>query len=266
MALPKKSSLRNTYPSNVGIVRIEELLNQTDENSTFLPQSIDIADLDMAVFTCVNEGDLSLSILTENDERVKVDTIFMNNERWGEFQKTWHLQDENKNIVPPFITMERTNILKGTIYGDKFNIPNKKTFTYYKIPIIENDSLTYIHYKITQPSAINIEYDVRLITAFITDVNEIVELYLNKFNERQLYIDINGHYMQLNLEDIISDSTLNDLEGKRYYVKSFKLVLKAYLIKKSDFQIIKAPTSIINKFTNNNSDLFSIKQDINTPE
>jgi hypothetical protein len=266
MALPKKTSLRNTYPANVGIVRVEELLNQTDENSTFLPQSIDIADLDIAVFNCANEGDLSLSILSENDERVKVDTIFMNNERWGEFQKTWHLQDDNKNLVPPFITMERTNILKGTIYGEKFNIPNKKAFSYYKMPVIENDMLTYIHYKITQPTPIDIEYEIRLISAFITDVNEMVELYLNKFNERQLYINVNGHYMPLNLEDVSSDGTLNDLEGKRYYVKVFKVVLRGYLIKKSDFQIVKAPTSIINKYSVNNQELFSMKNNINKPE
>jgi len=238
MGIPKKN-LVNVYPPIPGDVEVQKLMDQTDENTTFLPTSISLEDIDMAVNECLNNGKLELFTISNGSDRTKVPVIFMSNERWGEFSKTWKFIDDNYNLVPPFVTLKKNEILKGTYLGERYNIPNKRTFQYLKTPYYEDNSYGYIIYKIPQPTAINLTYDVKLFTRYLVDVNEIAELYFNQFSDRQLYIDVNGHYMQINLEESGSDNTLNDIDGERFYVKTFNLLVKGYILKKSDFEVVK---------------------------
>ena len=61
-----------------------------------------------------------------------------------------------------------------------------------------------------------------------------------------------GHHMPLKLEDISDNSTTSDLDGRRYYQKTYALILKGYLLREEDFKKLASIDDInISVSTNN---------------
>jgi hypothetical protein len=234
MPLPKKKKFDiNVYPGYEGAVRVEEIMQKSDDKTTFLPPSITIEDIETEMFNLLNKGRL---IVTGRNGAIPC--IFMNDERWATFSKTWMISDVDKNISTPFITMKRKEVLKGTYRGDSSNIPNKKEFQYLKVPNYENGVHGYDIYKIPQPSPVDIEYDVQLFSRNMHDINTFSEKYLSAFTDMQVYINVNGHYFEvLYNESVGMDMTdsLDNVEGDRYYVTTIGLTVKAYLQNQEKF-------------------------------
>ena len=108
MALPKKVKLTlDTNPPKIGteylkygMDRIEELMRATDTKTKYLPRTILLEDLDQVLFDYVNRDGMKATI----DNKV-VPTFYLDNDRWGEFSKTWKFMDNDKNVPTPYITV-----------------------------------------------------------------------------------------------------------------------------------------------------------------
>lgn len=250
MSLPKKrKSDNNIIDGKILGDRVEQIMSESDLKSTYLPKSILIKDLDQGFNDLLEDGELELTI----DEK-KVPVIFMSNERWAEFSKTWVMVNDDNNVVPPFITIKRSDVKQGT-YIEKYSIPNRKVFTYLKVPTYKDRILGYDLYKIPQPTPIDITYEVKFFTRYLIDVNSFYELYLNKYYDRQLYININGHYIQTLMEDLSSDDTIDNVEGDRYYVKTISILLRGYIQEEKDFKIVETKNRITNIVEINNKEV-----------
>jgi len=232
------------YKEKVGVERVEEIMMNTDHKSLYLPKTINFEDIDTHFFNLVKDGVLKLT-LDGYKNRDEIPTIFMTNERWAEFSKTWKYVDDDKNLAPPYITVRRETVKPGTYAGVKYNIPNNKTFSYIKVPTFKNKIEGFDVYKIPQPTAIDISYDVRLFTKYVLDVNEFYNLYFKSFASRQLYLNVNGHYFSCILEDNSDDDSIEDIDGDKYLVKIFNITVKGYLIDEKDFVKIEAINRII---------------------
>ena len=98
MALPKKIKLTlDTNPPEIGtkylkygMDRIEKLLADTDTNTKYLPRTISFEDLDQALFNYINIDGMKINI----DNEV-VPAFYLDNDRWGEFSKTWKFMDDD---------------------------------------------------------------------------------------------------------------------------------------------------------------------------
>ncbi len=222
--------------------RTEELIQETDPKTVYLPKSIRIEDIDTQFFDTFENGKFILYLEDEiSSERQKVPAFFMSNERWAEFSKTWKFSNQDKNVIPPYITVRRGEIKKGTYAGTKNTIPNRRTFTYVTVPYYENGRNGYEIYSIPQPTAIDITYEIKLFSRYMGDVNAYIELFLKNFSDLQFYIKVNEHFMRCEREDVFgSEGTLENIDGDRYHVSTQTIRVMGYLQDANDFQMVKS--------------------------
>lgn len=242
MALPsKKKTDININPPKPGFAyleygmdRIEELLANTDKNTTYLPRTISFEDIDRAMRDYVSNDDLKLII--DNNE---VPVFYLENERWGEFEKTWKLMDDDKNVPTPYITIRRSGKEKGTRLGNKFRIAQNKAFRYLDVPILDEGQVIYLRFKIPEPTNVDLIYDIRLLTKYRQDINEFDEQIMRNFASLQGYIFIKGNPMPVYLEVIEEANTIDNVDGDRFYVGQYILRCKAFIQDEEEFEITK---------------------------
>jgi hypothetical protein len=215
--------------------RQSELMAESDEKTNYFPKAIEIEDLDIAFFDLIREGELKLDI----DGQV-VPVIIMNSERWAEFTQTWKYTNDDKNMVPPFITILRESVTEGTYIDVKYSIPNRMHFPYMKVQTFKDGKLGYDIYKIPQPVAVDIMYNVSFFSNYIQDTNMFYKKYLTAFSGRQVYIRPNGHFMPVVKEDDGQEDLVQDIDDQRLFVKIFNLKLTGYIQNDEEFEKVEA--------------------------
>lgn len=244
MGLPKnyRKNLKIT-PTPQGFEARQNILNDIANPGTYLPKGILHEDMDRE-FIDYMENDISLVLAGE-----KVPVIFLSIQRWAEFAKTWTFSDEYKNVTMPFITIIRKpDAQTGTNYAGTFNVPGKPTFTYMKIPTWDGNIKSYDIYKIPQPVSVDLNYEVRLFCNRMRDLNVLNKLMLDSFSAGEKYIRVNGHPIPLMLDSIGDESSIQNLEEKRYYVQLFSIKMLGYLLDPEQFEVTPAISRAINFF------------------
>jgi hypothetical protein len=235
MSLPKKK--KNTL--NVKRRGLEdgpkEYQDQfLEQNRANLPRGVDHADLD-AGFVDFVESDLEMVV---NGDKVPV--LFLTLSRWREFAKTWRNSDKYKNVKIPFISIVRKpDAQPGTNPAD-FKIPVRKTFEYARIPVWDGNKKGMDIHKIPNPVGVDLTYTVRLFTYKMRQLNKLNQKVLQTFASAQAYVNIKGHYFPIMLESIGDESTVDNLEGKRYYVQTYEMKLMGYLVDEDEFEVVPA--------------------------
>ena len=244
MALPKKNVKLdvNIDPPKIGTEyleygfdRIEELMMATDTKTNYLPRTIRMEDIDDAMFEYVNTGELDLVIDNED-----IPTFYLDNDRWGEFSKTWKFMDSDKNVPTPYITVRRYDKGEGTRLGKKYRIAQGKTFRYLDVPILDEGQIINLRFKIPEPVNVDLFYEISLFTKYRVDVNQYDEQIFRNFASRQGYLFIKGSPIPVHLESIDeAGSTLQNIDGDRYFVGKYQLRALAYLQDEKEFEITK---------------------------
>ncbi len=219
---------------NYGFERIEELMVKSDTKTNYLPKSIGLKDMDQAIFDFVKNKDMKI-ILDGKD----VPVIFLTNERWAEFSKTWQYVDLDKNLLTPFITVVRTSEAEGTRLGKKFNFAQRRRFAYLDVPILDEGQVINLRFKIPEPINVDLTYDVRLFTKYQNDINHFDETVLRTFPSRQAYSFVKGNPMCILHEGQENQNSVEDVKGDRMYVKKHELKILGFIQKQEDFQIVK---------------------------
>lgn len=232
---------------------VENIISNSDLKSNYLPKTIKIEDIDQGVNDLFQDNnDFQLVLDDEVNNRETVPAFFMSNERWAEFNKTWIIIDQDKNVSFPIVTIFRKpEMKKGTYAGEKYSIPNRPVFTYLKVPTYEDGFYGYDMYQIPQPVAIDITYEVRLFTKYTQDVNKFVEMFLTNFNSLQYYINVNGHYFRIIMEETFGDEgTMEEIEGDRYHVPLQTFTVKGYIQDEKHFKLVKSYSRLGIKYFN----------------
>jgi hypothetical protein len=237
MPLPKgfRKNIRLLKPK-VGPERRQEILDNIDNQGTFLPRGVLYEDMDKAFIDMV-EKDLEIVIDGE-----KVPVIFLTIQRWAEFSKTWQHSDKYKDITLPFITIVRKpDVQVGTNQAGNWNIPQgRRTYTYVKVPTWEGGRKGVDLYKIPQPTSVDVNYEVRLFCNKMRDLNKLHRVVQQTFQSRQHFINPNGHPMPVHLETVGDESPIDDFENRRFYVQLFEMKLLGYLLDEDKFEVVPA--------------------------
>jgi len=242
MALPKKVKLThdinpiktgNEY-LKYGFDRIEELMHATNTKTKYLPRTILLEDIDQAVYDFVSQDKLKITI-----DGKTVPTIYLDNDRWGDFSKTWKLMDNDKNIPTPYITIRRTEKRIGTRLNNKYHVPQSKRFRYFQIPILDDGELIYLLFKAPEPTNVDMIYEVVLFTKYRVDVNKYDEHILKNFASRQEYLFIKGNPMPIVIDSITESNIIENIDGDRLFVSKYVLKAMAFIQDESDFEIVK---------------------------
>ena len=242
MPLPNK--IKKHIPltqSKTLLPRREELLDKINKDGTFLPKSILHADLDRGFLDFVKND---LKTVVEGKTISMVD-ILVTTQNWSQFTETWNLQNIDKNVETPFITVVRVPEVKyGTNPAIVYNIPNRKQFFYAQVPTWDGQRHGSDVYKIPQPVPVDISFVVKIICNRMRELNEFNKNVLGKFASKQAYTSIKGHYIPIVMGNI-SDESVMELEKRKYYIQSYDFTVLGFLIDENEFEVSPAISRLL---------------------
>jgi hypothetical protein len=223
---------------------IDNLLNQAFENTNYLPQKLLLEDIDQGLYNFFKSFNLSLTI--EDGTKKQVPVIFLTQEKWAEFQKNWKsLRNENnEEIGYPFLTLRRTGVKKGTS-PQRYTIPNKKKFSFVKVPNFDGVLKGLDIYKVPQPTWVDCLYEFKFFTHYMEEVNSCYEMVLNEiFSSGEGYMNINGYYIGAMLDDPSEENNMNEILADRRFSINFPIKVHAKLVDPSKFEKVNSITKI----------------------
>jgi hypothetical protein len=242
MSLPKK--VKYTIDTNppkpgceylkYGFDRIEQLMLATDEKTKYLPRTILLEDIDQAVFDYVSKGKMQIAL-----DGHDVPTFYLDNDRWGEFSKTWKFVDNDKNVPTPYITVRRMDKQPGTRLGSKYRIPQPRKFRYVNVPILDAGEVIYLQFRMPEPTNVDMTYEATLFTKYRVDVNEYDQQNLKNFASRQEYVFIKGSPMPLTFEGFAEANPIENIDGDRFFVSKYALKVLGFIQDEKEFEIVK---------------------------
>jgi len=237
MALPKKIKKELPLtPEKILLKRREELLEQIQEDGTYLPKSILHADLDRGMLDFVKEN-LETSV---SGKKIPTIDLIITTQNWAQFTESWNFQDLDKNIKPPFVaTVRNPDVKFGTNPSLQYTIPNRKQFYYAKVPTWDGQRKGMDIYKIPQPVPVDITYNVKIFCNKMRHLNEFNKKVLQTFSSRQAYTEIKGHYIPIILNNS-SDESVLDIEKRKYYVQNYEFLMMGFLLDEEEFEVSPA--------------------------
>ena len=242
MSLPKKAKVKiNSRPLKIGTEylkygfdRIEELMRETDTKTKFLPRTILLEDLDKGFFDYIESEKMKCVI----DGEV-VPAFYLDNDRWGEFSRTWKFTDDDKNVPTPYITVRRTTKEPGTRIGKKARVPQGRKFRYLDVPILDEGQVIYLRFKMPEPVNVDLTYEVALFTKYRVDVNLFDEQVLKNFASFQDYIVINGNPIPLKFENFSEANPIENIDNDRFFVSKYTIKVLGFIQDEKEFEIVK---------------------------
>jgi len=242
MPLPKK--IKKNLPlteSKVGLGRRQELLDKINKDGTYLPKSLLHADLDGGFLDFV-KNELTLVV---DGKLIPTIDIIITTQNWTQFVETWEIQNIDKNVEPPFVTVVRKPEVKfGTNPSTLYNIPNRKLFFYAQVPTWDGQRMGTDVYKIPQPVPVDISFEVKIICNRMRELNQFNKIILEKFASRQAYQVIKGHYIPIVMGDI-SDESVLDVNKRKYFIQSYSFTMLGFLIDENEFEVSPAISRIL---------------------
>lgn len=219
-------------------------LDKQFENHNFLPQKLGVEDLSMGFKQFIENQNFSL--IMENGQSRRVPIIYLTQELWAERKMNWkEMRAENgEEIGRPFIALIRTAIKKGTA-PNKFTIPNKKKFTFTKVPTFDGTLKGYDLYKIPQPVYVDIEFDVKFVGHYMEDVDDFYEMMLTKaYPDGQGYLKVNGYYIASKMGEPVDESSIEDINTEKIYQISVPITILGKIVDPTDFEKVNTITKI----------------------
>jgi hypothetical protein len=247
MALPKKLVKNiSLTPKKILTERREELLQQIQQDGTYLPKGIYHADLDRGMLDFVKD-DLGISV---NGKKVNPIDVIITTQNWAQFTQTWNFQDLDKNVSVPFIaTVRKPETPYGTNQGTTFKIPGNPTFQYALIPTFDGARNGFDVYKIPQPTPVDITYQIKIFTNRMRELNSFNQKILNTFGSKQAYKQIKGRFIPI-LLDGISDESVTELQKRKYYIQTYTMKMLGVLLDEEQFEVTPAVSRVLTMVDN----------------
>jgi hypothetical protein len=221
----------NDIPEKRGWYRREETALNLFKDHAVIPQTIDYRDIDGSFKKWV-EDDLSITF----DGQVLPTTFMVAAQRLNEYGQEWKFTKDG-GLLMNFKTVTREpNPQQGTQYGGIFNIPtDAHIFEVARIPVNENGIESWDVLKMKQPMQIDLTYSVSIFSTHFSLLNDFNRMVHDKFKAIECYLNVNGHYVSMELENV-SDESQYSLEDRKFFSQTFQITVKAYIITPEDFK------------------------------
>lgn len=234
MAIPKRKNDISVYGQKNLTERRQELLDRITKNDTFLPESCYHEDLDLGMLEFVKNNFKVVS----DGETIPIINKILTVQRWGEISVNWEFTDSSGVIKLPFIAVIRKpDVQPGTHPSVQRTIPDRYKIYYQTVPTWDGNSFGADVYKIPQPVAVDISYEVVIACTQIRDANRFNRSVMQKFSSRQAYTTIKGHYMPIILESNADSSPIDNVDGRKFYIQTYNFILLGLLIDSDEFEV-----------------------------
>lgn len=234
----KNKHYLDIYDKKVGVERRYEFINEVLSKQEYVPVGVRLFDIDKAFKEWVEE-----SIQINSPEGVTMPTISLySSRRFSEYSQTWEYVDENRNLLLNFKTVTRkNNPVYGSIHKRMYNIPGDEYFIYKKLVVLDDNGSESIRlYKMKTPTSCDLQYELSIFTTKFEKINEFNERINHLFNSRQCYINPNGYYMAMVVDDISDNSSYN-INDREFYSQTVQIKVLGYILLDEDFQIEEVP-------------------------
>lgn len=239
MGLPKKKNDISVYGKPLTQVseimdRRKELLERITNSDTFLPESILHDDLDAGMLSYIKEN----LVVTSNGDQIPIIPRILTIQRWGEYTNNWTFSDDSGNLKLPFISIVRKPEVKlGTNPAVQRTIPDRRQIFYASVPTWDGNQLGADIYKIPQPIAVDINYDIYIVCTSIRDTNKFNKKIMELFPSRQSYTSVKGHYIPIVLEGIDDETPMETIDDRRFYLQRYSFTMLGFLIDDEEFEV-----------------------------
>jgi len=216
-----------------GVERRKALAFESFHKQGYAPKTISIQDIDQA-FKDWAENALEISY----DGKLLSTHFLLSIQRLSEFGKMWKINDPEGGLLLNFKTVSRQlDVKHGTQQGlGGYNIPqDNQWWPCGYIPVTENGIESIDVLEMKQPMPVDLTYYLSIFSTKLENVNQFATMVLNRFKSLEDYIRVQGQYMSMELQDI-SDETKYDVEARRFYSQTCKILVKGYIIQETDFR------------------------------
>ena len=252
MPIPKRKTQISIYKEKELTPRRQELLDKITKSDTNLPDSIMHDDLDMGMLDYIKEN---FKVVTDG-KQIPIIPKILTIQRWGEFTQTWQFTDDDGNLELPFIaTIRKPDVQFGTNPSVQRNVPDRHQFYYASVPTWNGTQMGADIYKIPQPIAVDISYDVSIVCNKFRDLNKFNKKVLQNFASRQDYTMVKGHYIPIVLDTIEDNSPIDTIDGRRFYIQNYKFTMLGFIIDSDEFEVKPAVSRLflMNEFIQSNN-------------
>ena len=233
MSYPKKNNI-SVYTEKEILERRQELLDRITKSNTYMPDQILHDDLDMGMLEFVKTN---LVVISDGDQ-IPIIPKILTVQRWGEISNNWTFADDDGNMKIPFIgVVRRPDVQPGTNPVIQRTIPDRRTFFYSSVPTWNGTQMGADVYKMPQPVAIDIGFEVTIVCQKFRDLNRFNKIVLQKFSSRQAYTSVKGHYIPIVLDRISDSSPIDALENRRFYIQTYEFTMLGFLIDPEEFEV-----------------------------
>ena len=200
--------------------------------------SITLKDVDTSIITHVKN--VIKPTIREANEQIKVPILYGNEERWFNVRSRGVLRDKNNSIILPVVVLKRTSVDKNETLSQGFEHDVKRKhsdFTrqtqwskenrYDRFSVLTGRTPATVNLITSMPNFVNITYEFVLLTAFIEQMNTIVEEFVEFSNT---YWGDSEEYKFLCTVDSISDASEVNAGEERLIKSTFSVNTKAYLL------------------------------------
>ena len=234
MAIPKKKNNIQIYQGKELTERRQEILNQITKSDTYLPDSILHDDLDLGMLDFVKEN---FKVISDGNP-IPVIPKILTVQRWSQIMNTWEFSDEDNNMKLPFIgVIRKPDVQPGTNPMVQRTIPDRKTFHYATVPTWNGTQMGADVYKIPQPVAVDIGFEIIIVCQKFRDLNRFNKIVLQKFSARQSYTSVKGHYIPIVMDRVSDNSPIDSMDGRKFYMQTYDFTMLGFLIDEEEFEI-----------------------------
>lgn len=227
---------------------------ETDSTKNFLLNQADIENIDSALFDYIEK--LNIFCNTINGWN-KVPIIWSSAERSFQIKNNRDLRDKNGSLIPPIISIDRTNITKDVnkkgsyqsnlspnndritvtkiinqpktsnyANNDSFRINNQINFITSK----KNKKIVYQNYSVRIPVYFTVEYKINILTNYQMQMNEIIQPFVSKNAQNYFLINKNNNNYECFMDQNFQQDVLNLGEEERKYKTVITIKVLGYSI------------------------------------
>lgn len=234
MAIPKRKNDIEIYKGKELLSRRQELLDSITKSDSYLPDPILHDDLDMGMLEFVKNNFKVVS----DGKQIPIISKILTIQRWAQVMNTWEFSDEDGNLQVPFIgVVRRPDVQPGTNPSIQRTIPERLPFHYATIATWNGNQMGADVYKIPQPVAIDITYEVTIVCSRLRELNRFNKIVMQKFASRQAYTMVKGHYIPIVLDKVEDNSPIEQIDARRFYSQNYTFTLLGFLIDEEEFEV-----------------------------
>jgi hypothetical protein len=216
--------------------------------------SITLKDIDTSIMSYIKN--VIKPTVQEANERIKVNVMYGNEERWKSVRKRGVMRDKNNSLILPLIMLKRTAVEKSDIIpGYEHDIRRRyteivrntgwsKDNKYTRFAVQSGELPIYENLVTTIPNYVNLTYEFVLWTNFIEQMNPLVETFME---HDKTYWGDKDTYRFISTLDSVSDASEMNQDGERFIKSTFSVTSKAYLLPEETNSIVMGKVSQVQK-------------------